>query len=895
MTVSADKGVPVAPIARRVRDQNDYSSSPCSPHKRSPLGQPLLRTDNYTCESSTPDNQTRLGGAVRSLNATLGPPKRLIPKPDDNKIVQSTLHLQDSFDKFVHVITETTSTSTLLESRMMTSLKELEVYKQWQRKTSAAGKSSELEKKELNRVKGEIDDIQNQMIQKESDRRVAGRHLVAALISFMSRQINSESIENTSEADVDTRRLGDENRSLKLALEKTNTALEMQENRLKALEDQQREQLNGKSVGDDGESETKKVLSDYKKDLKQLQEQSDEFRLQTTSELSQLREKVTQKNMLFSQLSAIEKRLVQCENGIDKCDNAQDLHRVDSLSHEMQVQYGKLTQEVENKANQLSSAFSAKFESLRARDNYSEIAQSVEEIRNEVKSLGNEMSNPVQGIRSQLSKLEERIQSTQNSCSETADAVQNNCQKKYDLENRVLEGIKTRMSSIENSLQQQTSALIETDQKSSKSLSDVQSQIENFRNGVESVQATIAELEQSILKAQTSTRSKDSSSSASNQHRSQRGWEVDEAGIPAPDASLGPVHDQELKQKVTTLESFVASHEQRLNHYTLEPFLRSIVHQMRIMYPYPDQLSRTVETLRVSNLQLTTQYSEVQNGLARVENQLKSKVTSMEILPEVLPQLNQVGEDINQIKQEFNQIEQDIFGLKASVGKLNSSSKEQAQELQKRSAERPNHAGLAQNGIGNPDNPVSTNGSSPNEVQPQKPSASPKSAAQDMNEVVLKLESFIGETNRRFEALHRRVFDVNERRKQNSSDLLEYIEALKKEYDKEFGVVHESIVQGQEDFEGSLERIREIEDNVVKHYGELQYDVTTLKRSQENSRFRTSSSPAQGSNSSAVRSLVRHGKQPQAQDGQGASKRPSKRKRVLSDSESDDGNARKSR
>ena len=54
----------------------------------------------------------------------------------------------------------------------------------------------------------------------------------------------------------------------------------------------------------------------------------------------------------------------------------------------------------------------------------------------------------------------------------------------------------------------------------------------------------------------------------------------------------------ELAQKVRALETLTLDHEQRFQNLTLEPFIRSIVNQMRVMYPYPDQVMRELTNLR---------------------------------------------------------------------------------------------------------------------------------------------------------------------------------------------------------------------------------------------------------------------------------------------------------
>ena len=59
-----------------------------------------------------------------------------------------------------------------------------------------------------------------------------------------------------------------------------------------------------------------------------------------------------------------------------------------------------------------------------------------------------------------------------------------------------------------------------------------------------------------------------------------------------------------LRQKTQSLEIFVHSHEQRLNNTTLEPFLRSIINQMKSMYPYPDAVVRELQTIRAHYGQL---------------------------------------------------------------------------------------------------------------------------------------------------------------------------------------------------------------------------------------------------------------------------------------------------
>ena len=53
-----------------------------------------------------------------------------------------------------------------------------------------------------------------------------------------------------------------------------------------------------------------------------------------------------------------------------------------------------------------------------------------------------------------------------------------------------------------------------------------------------------------------------------------------------------------LTEGSKAIETYMWNLEQRMNGLTLEPFLRNIVHQMKIMYPYPDEFARRLNMLQ---------------------------------------------------------------------------------------------------------------------------------------------------------------------------------------------------------------------------------------------------------------------------------------------------------
>ena len=113
-----------------------------------------------------------------------------------------------------------------------------------------------------------------------------------------------------------------------------------------------------------------------------------------------------------------------------------------------------------------------------------------------------------------------------------------------------------------------------------------------------------------------------------------------------------------LQQRTQSLETFVQSHEQRLNNTTLEPFLRAIVNQMKVMYPYPDAVVRDLHTLSAHYAQLkqahqvtAQEFPSLRTRLGRLEAEVVKKIGQPVGLDE------KTANDITQLRAGLTRLE----------------------------------------------------------------------------------------------------------------------------------------------------------------------------------------------------------------------------------------------
>ena len=882
--LSVDRTARTAPMHRQDHDQSIQSTPVLSViPQRFPPTKPLQSPSKDPRTSRAMDTRNGLDNTQRYSHVAGGQLDGASPEVERNETSKAALHLSNDIQRFASVIAGTTSEAMSLETRETALRREFEVYNQWQERTGNLDKFSDSEKQEVIRIDREIKDIQNQVSQQEIDRNRAGHDFATSLRSLVLGRLESIQVDRDGVLDSQIQRLNDENRSLKQTLDRTNKILEAQENRLKAVEDQRHEQSKNKSnLADKAQSDPDTAGTGT--DLKLLQDHWNDFRVQLTKDFDHLREEVVKRDTPTSQLLGIEDRLTQCERRLRDSARSQDLGQVQNFLEEMRAKYDKMMEDVNSRVNQLLSTFSADVESSRTNGiHITELAASIESVKKDIEILTNEMSDTAQGFRSKVIKLEERMQQTCNDWSGTSKIVQEIRNRNLDPPKDVLDAVQLRLAKAENTLEQHKTSLTETDTNSLKIASDTKSQFEKVSTDVDSIQTAVTRLEKSMQETKALAKPKECVPQSSNENQPQRGWEVDEGRHTAPSVVLGPLDTQEMRQKMSAIENFVIAHEQRLNTFTLEPFLRSIVHQMRIMYPYPDNVSRNIDAIRVTNQQLATQVSEAQGRLARIENDLKGKAASVEVLTELQPHLNQVQKDID--------------ALKAGVGELSSRTRKQAQELQKQSGTTPFEGDLAEDKMEKIQEHILNRIRSLNGVNSQISPADPQSEAHTNYQIAMsmkKLEDFVEETKTRLNSFDKKMVDEARIRHKLREDTTAVIEAIKTEYDEEIVKLRDILDQIQEDGDSASANIKELQDNFVQTYGDLQSQVAVLQlqaKPKGSLNSRTSFSPAQRSDSSNAQSSLHLGKQAQAQLGQvnSSTGRSFKRKRAVTDtSDSDD-------
>ena len=829
------------------------------------------------------------------------------PEVGPGETAQAALHLSNDIQEFAGIIARTTSAAVALETKKNTLLKELEVYSQWQERMGSWDKLSDSEKQEAAKIKGELESVQMQISQQENNRKRAGRDFATSLRSLVLDRLESMQVDRDSVLDPQIQRLRKENRDLKQALDKTHTILGAQETRLKAVEDQRHEQLkNGSSLVDKirpdsvpngpetpgitlpdstglvGGSKLSRTTLESEINLKLLQDHWDDFQVQLTGDFDHFRKEIMNRDSPASRLLGIEKRLTLCEGRLNDNERTQDLGQIQSSLEEMHAKYNNVSEYVDSRLNQVFSNLSAGVESLRAKDDHTaELASSIARIDKDIKILTDEISGPAQGIRFKVSKLEECVQHAHNDWSEMSRSVQEIRNNNLDNSKDFLHDVQVRLTKVEETVEQQRTSFEETSNRSLEIASNALSHCEKVSSEVESVQNVVAQLEQNVQETQALAKSKESIPQSSVRSQSQRGWEVDEGRQSASSAVPGPLDTQGIAQKISTLENYVFSHEQRLNTFTLEPFLRSIIHQMRMMYPYPDNVSRNIEGIRVANQQLVAQVSEAQGRLVRIESELKGKIASADVQTELLPHLNRV--------------KQDIDGLKAGVGELNSRTRKQAEGLRKQLENPSFEVGLAEDKIKKIEEHIVNNIRNMNGVSLPDPPTDPQSKVHTTEHIAAmaeRLDDLAGDTMTRLDGLDRKLIDDAKAREDLRVRTISVLEEMKKEYEEDSADLRGQFDQLQEDSNSALVSIRELQDNFVRTYGGLQSQVAMLQLQAKptgNSHVRPSSSPAQRSEVSGAQSLPRQGKLAQAQLGQvdSSTGRPSKRKWAVRDSTSD--------
>jgi chromosome segregation ATPase len=209
-----------------------------------------------------------------------------------------------------------------------------------------------------------------------------------------------------------------------------------------------------------------------------------------------------------------------------------------------------------------------------------------------------------------------------------------------------METLKIPTSSTVSPIQRETSA--QDIVNLSKSIEEKTLRLQSVENGLKELKSSVTkELINNItqiINKRTSTQSK----AALTNHTSVT---LPDPRNPSSSSNLLTADEaSDLQQKLSALQQFVISHEQRLNNFTLEPFLKSIVHAMRAMYPYPDTVVHEMAFLRANDERFTTVTHEMKNMLNKYDTDLKNNVDREE--------LTNIGNKINQYQEVMAVVQQ---------------------------------------------------------------------------------------------------------------------------------------------------------------------------------------------------------------------------------------------
>ena len=676
--------------SRSEKEKNkDNSPTLASPMAQSPIeGSPLASavTGEHGEVSGVPKpvssahSGAYLGLGITSNNQEGFPlQNQLLPEAQNDPGLLE--YLQDLFETMV----KATSKNISLENKADSVSRELEVYRRWAHSMGGI-EYPDPEKQEVQRLRHEIEKLDGQkLLQKNEWKSLA--HDV--LNSFGVHRLHSADRAYSSGFSLRIKQLEDENGSLRQALDHTNGALREQNLRLAKLEDRRAQELqpgtdSSQTVTDevmtkledvnDRVSKLGGILSamDVEKASRECEKRIDKLEqdLQDTAARIQrqddlIREDVQGQEKLRSELSNVMDCLGKLESQIKASNEGSALHSIQNAVHEIDIKHREFESRLRDAMQQQSTADSGL--SGKVESHLTPIKKAIEVLQEQIHALGSKISSPAQGIPPNIRRLEERLEETQRGLSEVTNAVQ-------EMRINGIPQASRSAGALEDTLRQQQAAIDNFDEKHSKLSQYVDQRYKTFEDLIQSLQDSLTQRRENTSAVQNGGRTiENPSKSPSQMLDTDQGWEVDEEGQAMPNSTLESDKTLEIKRKISTLETYIFAHEQRLNAFTLEPYLRSIIHQMRLMYPYPDNLSRSVESLRASNQQFVTQVAEVQGRLGQIEGEIKDGFGSENYLQQFLSQLNP--------------IKQDIIALKTAVGGLHSTMKEQARELEgKRSA-----------------------------------------------------------------------------------------------------------------------------------------------------------------------------------------------------------------
>ena len=234
-----------------------------------------------------------------------------------------------------------------------------------------------------------------------------------------------------------------------------------------------------------------------------------------------------------------------------------------------------------------------------------------------------------------------------------------------------LEAIKTdqtKQSKLHSDLlsQFQTYALDHTTQLG-RLQDSVQSTHSQIQKDIDGLREDMKKLQQDRQKTPTGLSANVSTpadqSSVAAQRSSDQGWQTGHSEQLAADRFSEILF---LRQKVQALETFVHSHEQRLNNTTLEPFVRSIVNQMKTMYPYPDAVVRDLSALRGQynpptqlNQAIAQELPGIRTRLSQLEAKVNDNVGQTVTAPD-----ERMTHHISEIQAGLKKLEDDVLEQK---------------------------------------------------------------------------------------------------------------------------------------------------------------------------------------------------------------------------------------
>ena len=442
-------------------------------------------------------------------------------------------------------------------------------------------------------------------------------------------------------------------------------------------------------------------------------------------------------------------------------------------------------------------------------------------LRSRLASIEEYVSKVTQSnVEAQVDLLQNRLQALENSTTESKMAMaliehniveltKSSAGKFLNVEAQVA-SLKNQLQTLENSTTESKTAVASIKQKSaevtqsnSTAVSNIEAQIGSLKNRLQVLECSTADSQMGVV--DSSGPSKSHTCTPRPDERAQSSWEVDEGRETASSAAsaLTDVQAgmQAVTQKLSLLENYVQSHEHRLNDFTLEPYIKSIVHHIGTMHPaHPDHVVRSIENLRSNSQQLTNQLASVQETIGQLRTALQKK--------------NVLAMGDSEMLSQLSAMKQDVENLKSGLGGLGAQVEDQVQQIGKRVTSVTNNADAARVALEDLGNRISKSsrmneGSlTPARAVPQKVSEinaeSIKSFTERLDGLIEKVDKHVRETDKK-------IKEETATRAQLRKDLVRVLELMKVEYNSDITELQKSVDLLEQEACNTLERIGLIE------------------------------------------------------------------------------------